>query len=118
MDFLPPFSHPCTHRMPPSRAAPAQYMRTLRQEAFASRQPHRPPISTYTCAAGSGGKRGLSLGEGSPTFMLKVKSSVSLAFPLSKCHFDAFPARGKLPMKSVFHSKMYSLLYVEVIGIT
>ena len=52
-------------------------------------------------------KEGCHLGEGSPPrFMLKVKSSVSLAFPLSKCHFDAFlqvPARGKLPMKSVFH---------------
>ena len=32
--------------------------------------------------------------------------------------YDAFPARGKLPMKNVFHSKMDSLLYVEVVGVT
>ena len=64
--------------------------------------------------------RGLSLREGSPEFMLKVKSSVFKAESLSKCHlhFDAFPARGKLPTKSVFHSKMDSLLYVEVVGVT
>jgi hypothetical protein len=62
--------------------------------------------------------RGLSLREGSPEFILKVKSSVFKAESLSKCHFDAFPARGKLPTKSVFHSKMDSLLYVEVVGVT
>ena len=39
-------------------------------------------------------------------------------FSRSKCHFDAFPAWGSYLVTSVFHSKMYSLLYVEVIGIT
>ena len=56
--------------------------------------------------------RGPSLGEGCPIFVLKVGSSVFLGFLLSKRYFDAFPARGKLPIKSVFHSKTYALLYV------
>ena len=58
-----------------------------------------------------------AVGEGSPIFMLKVKSSFFKAESLSKCHFDAFPARGKLPMKNVFHSKMDSLLYVEAVRV-
>ena len=44
--------------------------------------------------------------------MLKFRSSGFLGFLLSKRYFDPFPARGKLPIKSVFHSKTYSLLYI------
>ena len=57
--------------------------------------------------------RGLPLGEGCPRFVLKVRSSIFLGFLLPKRYFDAFLARGKLPIKRVFHSKTDSLLYVE-----
>ena len=62
--------------------------------------------------------RGLSLEEGSPRFMLKVKSSFSRGFPALKHHFNALPACGKLLIKNIFHSEMRSLLYVGVMGIT
>ena len=58
--------------------------------------------------------RGLSLGEGCPRFVLKVRLSIFLGFLLSKRYFDAFTARGKLPINSVFHSKACSLLYVGI----
>ena len=61
--------------------------------------------------------RGLSLEEGSPRFMLKVKSSFSRGFPALKHHFNALPACGKLLIKNIFHSEMRSLLYVGVMGI-
>ena len=60
----------------------------------------------------TGTDRGLPLGEACPISVLKFRSSGFLGFLLSKRYFDPFPARGKLPIKSVFHSKTYSLLYV------
>ena len=56
--------------------------------------------------------RGLSLGEGCPRFVLKVRSSVFLGFLLSNALFRCISSPGEeLPIKtSVFHSKTYSLL--------
>ena len=38
--------------------------------------------------------------------------SFSLVGSLSRCHFNAFHTRGKLPTKIVFHGELYSLHHV------